>query len=87
MPVNLSQYRATLVLLNSVFIPKKQSNIFYRAFFQHLDILAIVSVLISIFIKECVMLSVIKFLSYSLLLRGNSKRINSFSVEVYMSLH
>ena len=51
MPVNLSQYRATLVLLNSVFIPNKQSNIFYSAFFQNLDILAIVSVLISIFIK------------------------------------
>ena len=60
MPVNLTQYRGTVGLFNSEFIPNKQWNIFYCAFFQNLDILAVTSVLFSIFINECLMSSVIK---------------------------
>ena len=50
MPVNLSQYRGTVGLFNSEFIPVKQSNIFYCAFFRNLDILTMISVLLSFFI-------------------------------------
>ena len=78
MPVNLSQYRGTVGLFNSEFIPIKQSNIFYCAFFRNLDILAIISVLLSFFVYVYVMPSVINGLSRTLLLRGKSKSINSF---------
>ena len=87
MPVNLSQYRGTVGLFNSEFIPIKQSNIFYCAFFRNLDILAMISVLLSFFIYVYVMPSVINGLSRTLLLRGNSKSINSFvskGLYVYM---
>ena len=49
MLVDLSQYRGAVGLFNSKFITNKQSNIFYCAFFQNLDILAITSTLFSIF--------------------------------------
>ena len=78
MPVNLSQYRGTVGHFNSEFIPIKQSNIFYRAFFQNLDISAMISVLLSFFIYVYVMPSVINGLSRTLLLRSKSKSINSF---------
>ena len=83
MPVNLSQYRGTARLFNNEFIPNKQSCIF----FQYLDILAITSVLFSIFIYDCLISSVINGLSYTLLLRGKYKSINSFvsrGLYVYM---
>ena len=69
MPVNLSQYSWTAGHFNNELIQNKQSNIFYCAFFQNLDILAVASVLNSIFIYDCVMSSVINGLSYTLLLR------------------
>ena len=47
MPVNLSQYSGTVGLFNSEFIPVKQSNIFYCAFFRKLDISAMISVLLT----------------------------------------
>ena len=78
MPVNLSQYRGTIRLFNSEFIPVKQSNLFYCAFFRNLDILTVISVLLSFFIYVYVMPSVINGLSCILLLRGKSKSINSF---------
>ena len=79
MPVNLSQYRGTVGLFNNEFIPKKQSNIFYCAFFRNSDILAITSVLFSIFIYDRVMSSVKNGLFYTLLLlRSKYKSINSF---------
>ena len=59
MPVNLNQYRGTVGPFNNIFIPNKQSNIFCYAFFRNLDILAVTSVLFSIFIFESVMWSVI----------------------------
>ena len=78
MPVNLSQYRRTVGLFNSEFIPIKQSNIFYCAFFGNLDILSMISVLLSFFIYVYVMPSVMNGLSRTLLLRGKCKSINSF---------
>ena len=78
MPVNPSQYRGTVGLFNSEFIPIKQSNIFYCAFFRNLDTLAMISVLLSFFIYVYVMPSVINGLSRTLLLTGKSKSINSF---------
>ena len=78
MPVNLSQYRGTVGVFDSKFIPIKQSNIFYCAFFRNLDILAMISVLLSFFIYVYVMPSVKNGLSGTLLLRGKSKSINSF---------
>ena len=78
MPVNLGQYRGTVGHFNSEFIPIKQSNIFYCAFFRNLDILAMISVLLSFFIYVYVMPSVVNGLSRTLLLRGKSKSINSF---------
>ena len=76
MPVNLSQYRGTVGLFDNEFKSNKQSNIFYCAFFRNLDILAITSVLFSIFIY--MMLSVINYLSYTLILGGKYESINSF---------
>ena len=87
MPVNLSQYRGTVGLFYSEFVPVKQSNIFYCAFFRNLDILTMISVLLSFFIYVYVMPSVINGLSRTLLLRGKSKSINSFvskGLYVYM---
>ena len=51
---------------------------FIVCFFLNLDILAITSVIFSIFIYDCVMSSVINGLSYTLLLRGKYESINSF---------
>ena len=78
MPVNRSQYRGTVRLFNNKYIPNKQSNIFYCAFFRNLNILAITSVLFSIFIYGCVMSLVINGLYYTLLLKGKYESINSF---------
>ena len=69
MLVNLSQYKWTVGPSNNEFVPNKQWNIFYYAFFRNLDILAIIRVLFSIFMYDCVMWSVINGLSYTLLLR------------------
>ena len=55
MLVNLSQYKWTVGPSNNEFIPNKQWNIFYYAFFRNLDILAIIRVLFSIFMYDCVM--------------------------------
>ena len=51
--LNLSQHRGTVGLFNNEFKSNKQSNIFHFAFFLNLDILAITSVLFSIFIMLC----------------------------------
>ena len=83
MPVNLSQYRGTVGLFDNEFKSNKQSNIFYCAFFRNLDILAITSVLFSIFIY--VMSSVINDLSYTLILKGNTKVLIPSSVEACIS--
>ena len=57
MLVNLSQYKVTVGPSNNEFIPNRQWNIFYYAFFRNLDILAIISVLFSIFIYDCDVIS------------------------------
>ena len=85
MPVNLSQYRGTVGLFNSKFIPIKQSSIFYCAFFRNLDTLAMISVLLSFFIYVYVMPSVINGLLAPYYQEVNLKVLILLSVKVHMS--
>lgn len=50
MLVNLNQYRWTVEVFNCEFMPSTQSNVFYSTFFCDLDILAISSLIFSVFI-------------------------------------
>ena len=75
MPVNLSQYIETVGVFNNKFIPNKQSNIFYCAFFskfRHINKGTFFQ-----FLHMIVMSSIINCLSHTLL-RGKYKSMDSF---------
>ena len=78
MSVTLSQYRGTVGVFNSQFVPNKQYNFFYNDCFQKLNMPALISVSFLTFMYVFMKLLVPNGLSCMSLLRNNIKNINSF---------
>ena len=78
MPVGLSQFRGTVGVFNSQFVPYKQFNFFYSESFRKLNMPAVSSVSFLIFIYVFMKLLVPNGLPYMFLSRKNIKNINSF---------